>query len=432
MKAAVGCGLCLMAWGAVASPALDNVIDAAGMARLLAGYTNNVLAVAATTTNEWDVSNSRRLVDRLPANMACQLAVGAAPDDRRAAEAAIAAATNAMPPHVRGHFSRLHVMAPLLQRIIRRCRPGVTNENVYVTKAAHPAVWRAKDFDLGRIEAYARNLMSNDVPLVVSLRPVYGEYRESPITRAVPGLDYSDPRPEVTYETPYGAAIVLRARENRRKFRFYATAWPVNDAKVTFKWVPLSTLSTYGISVQPFQWRRQEYPMERGFGEITLNWSLVRGRQDVAVFARYGDGPWGPPSVISFCVVPNEKRTYDREGRIVRMEHVPMKEVWPQIFQNKPWKDEFEISSFGHVVGFRRLRTGSVREELFTIGGEAVAETYAGDQPKVTNKVRYFTREDDPATLDYEVTDEEVRYPLQSFVPRGRGEFPVLKAIRRK
>lgn len=410
------------------SQALSNVSNADAARRLAEDYSHNILHVVQAATNEWNDSNPRNVRDAFPANMPFQLVVGPDPADKAAAEKAIATVTNAMPEKVRANYLARGAMAAALQRILRRNRPGVTNENLYASALAHRTVWRARDFDNEAL-ADAALLMPLSVPLVVRLRPVYEEYEPWPIRRATPLADYADPRPETVYETLFGIAIVLRAPEGQRKFRFTASSWPVSDPKVSFKWVPMSTQVSHGGARVGRVQGQYELRPETGNAEIVLDWSAIRGRQDVAVFARYGDGPYGPPSVISFYVVPNEKRTYDKSGRIAEIEYRKTDWVIPQLFQNKPWKDVYEIDQLGNLIGFSRTRTGDFRSVRFGLPNEIVTEAYVSDLPKRTHKVRYFTRPDDPLTLDFEETDEEIKYPDKPFEPRTRGEFPT--AVRR-
>ena len=411
-----------------ASQALVNLTEASAARSCVSNYTANVLPVTQVDPSEWNVEGGR-VRDVLPANMPFQLVVGPNAEDRRMAETALQLATTSMPAGVRAVFTDLRLMGPMLQRIIRRCRPGVTNEESYVSSAAHPAVWRAADFNLPAIAYMARNLTSNSIPLIVSVRSMYEEYAANPIARATPLLDYPDPRPEVTFETPAGIAIVLRALENDRKFRFVASSWPVLDEKVSFAWVPLSTVPSPNPRICAIQEQWRQYPPAAGYGEIRLSRGYVYGRKDVAVFARYGDGAYGPPAIISFYVVPNERRTYGHGGVLTRIEYQKSDFVIPQLYQNKPWRDEYRTDEMGRIIGFTRLRTGQVFEDIFSAAGEHVVETYANDMPKVTKKVRYFTREDDPLTLDYEITSEEIRHPFGAPVFRTRGEYP---AVRRR
>ena len=402
------------------SAAMTNVVDAAAAWAAFADYTNNVLRVETALASEWDDSNPRRKLDRFPANMPYQLVVGSDAADRTMAEAALETVVTSMPQHICSYFARHHLLAPVQQWVIRRAHPTVTNEVCYLSAAAHPEVWQAKDFSLSRIAAVASTLSSNTVPILANLHPIYEEFKTNPIRRAEPLVDYPDPRPEETYATPYGISVVLRAVERQRKFRFIATGYPYHDRNVSFKWV------SSGVSVREFpfdDWRdRPKVLPSRGYGELVVNW--WGARRDVLVFARYGDGPYGPPSVISICRVPNEIRKFGADGKIESMEYQFSAEVIPQLYQNKPWKDVYERDALGNVIGFLRTRAGEFRGERFTVDGEWVEETYAADVPKVTRKVRYFTRPDDPLTLDFEISGEKTRHKLQPFVPRDRGEFP--------
>ena len=162
---------------------------------------------------------------------------------------------------------------------------------------------------------------------------------------------------------------------------------------------------------------------ERGCAEVQLWWGSGV-RRDILVFARYGEGPWGPPSVISFYSLPNERRQYDRDNRIEAVDYVEDRAVIPQLYQNKRWRDIYQRDSLGNAIGFLRTRRGQFREERFSWLGEFVTETYATELPRTARKVRYFTRPDDPSALDYEITDQTVEYKMHAFESRDRGEFP--------
>jgi len=410
------------------SAAFTNLTEAAAAQKAAAEYAGNVLSVVAVESSEWNDSN--RPVDRLPANMPFQLTVGADPADKAAAEAALTTVCTSMPSSIRSYFAGLRALAPVQQWIVRRARPGVTDEKTYLSAAAHGPVWRARDFDTDALARVAGSMTSNSLPILVKLSPIFGEYAADPILRAEPFLDYSDPRPELTYATPFGVAVVLRAYERRRKFRLVATGWPLRDANVNFLWVPICRGRAGGASVGAFRGRLTDCTPVRGYGEITLDWWTARSRVDVLVFARYGNGPYGPPSVVSFYAVPNERRAYDRQGRIERIDYVKAADVVPALYQNKPWRDEFVWNEIGQLVGFKRTRLGEFRDERFGLPTESVVETFANERPKVAEKVRYFTRSDDPLTLDYETTGETVTHTPKEEVYRLRGEFPTEKAMR--
>lgn len=404
---ALACG------GLYASQALLNVVEAEAAHKAVAAYTNNELRVESVATGE---------LTAFPANMPYQLVVGPASEDRERAEAAIVCATNAMPKDVREMYLKAHVMAPVLQNLFRHCRPGVTNEALYLTYAAHPTVWRAADFDLERIKEAARMILVNSTPLLVFVKTVYEDYESLPIRRAEPLLDYPDPRPETTFETPFGIGIVLRAPENQRKFRFMARAWPVQDEKVTFAWRVIVPYGRYGA--RPFEGREAWLTPPRGYAEIVLDWNLIGRRMDLLVCARYGRGAYGPPTIVSFFVIPNEMRKYGESGFIEKIEYVKQDVLIPQLYQNKGWTDEYEVDQKGDILGFVRLRKGQIfGKEEFSINGEYIHEFHAVDMPKIVSSVRYFTKPDDPTALDYEILPEKKTLPFRAVEPRNRGEF---------
>ena len=412
----------------LASQALLSLSDGDAIQRAFADYTNNVLRVEQVEDAEWNDVNPRRRVDVLPANLPFRLVTGPAARDLRMAESAVETVTTSMPAHVRQFFSKCGILAPTVQWLLRRCKPGVTNETDYLSPSTHPLVWRAQDFDLEALAKTSGMMTSNSIPMIARLGMLYEEYKVSPIRRAEPLVDYPDPRAETWCETPYGIAIALRAPENRRKFRFWASSWPVRDRSVNYRWVRLSPGRASASRVQG----QAQLSPEKGYAEIVLNWSEVRGRLDFAVFARYGDGPYGPPSMISFFVVPNEVRQYDRQGRIVKIAYRQANVLMPGLYQNKPWTDVYELDDQGRVLGFLRTRSGAEKDERFSAFGEFIVETYPGGAPKTARKARYFTSPSDSSVLDYEVTDETVSYKQGSFEPRTLGEFPTVKGQHRK
>ena len=412
----------------LASQALLSLSDGEAVQRAFADYTNNVLRVEQVDESEWNDVNPRHRVDVLPANLPFRLIAGPAAMDLRMAEAAVETVTTSMPVQVRQYFSKRGVLAPTVQWLLRRCKPGVTNETDYLSPSAHPLVWRAQDFDLDALAKTAGMMTSNSIPMIARLGLLYEEYKVSPIRRAEPLVDYPDPRAEAWCETPYGIAIALRAPENRRKFRFWASSWPVRDRNVNYRWVRLSPGRASASRVQG----QAQLSPEKGYAEIVLNWSEVRGRLDFAVFARYGDGPYGPPSMISFFVVPNEVRQYDKQGRIVKIAYRKSDVLMPGLYQNKPWTDVYELDDQGRILSFLRTRSGAEKDEHFSAFGEFIVETHPNGSPKTARKTRYFTSPSDSSVLDYEVTDETVSYRQGTFEPRTRGEFPTVKGQHRK
>ena len=412
----------------LASQALLSLSDGDAIQRAFADYTNNVLRVEQVEDAEWNDVNPRRRVDVLPANLPFRLVTGPAARDLRMAESAVETVTTSMPVQVRQFFSKCGILAPTVQWLLRRCRPGVTNETDYLSPSTHPLVWRAQDFDLDALAKTAGMMISNSIPMIARIGLLHEEYKVNPIRRAEPLVDYPDPRAETWCETPYGIAIALRAPENRRKFRFWASSWPVRDRNVNYRWV---RLNPGRVSASRIQGQAQLSP-EKGYAEIVLNWTEVRGRLDFAVFARYGDGPYGPPSMISFFTVPNEIRQYDPQGRIAKVSYRKADAVIPALYQNKFWEDAYELDDQGRILGFLRTRSGGVKGGRFSATGEFIVETYPDGSPQTAKKVRYFTSPSDSSVLDYEVTDETVSYRQGAFEPRTRGEFPLVKGQHRK
>lgn len=411
------------------SQALSNVVCSASVRQAVADYQENKLRIEQVRADEMKALDRRGGLQFLPVSMPFQLAVGPTEADLQMARRAVGTITNSIPQNLQRYFCERKVMAPVTRWLLSWCRPGVDSDDDYVSAKAHPAVWQAKDFDLETLAAASAALSSNSVPIIVRLRQMYGECEPTPISRAQPLVDYPDSRDETTFETPYGIAIMLRAPERRRKFRFAAVSWPVRDWRVEFRWVWLTPGRGQGPSNVQY---RQELSPKKGYAEVTVDWAAARReRLDLAVFARYGNGHWGPPSIISFAAVPNENRAYDGRGNVERIEYRKSSGVIPALYQNKPWTDVYNYDDFGNVMGIGRTRTGMFRDEPFSALGDLVVETYASGYPKVVRKVRYATASDDPATLDYEIAGDEIKCQDGAATLRDRGEFPRAKPRHR-
>lgn len=408
MEKAIALLVSLAALGAQAiSTARLNVSCEPAADAVFAAYTNGFVTIAAT--DEDDFSRTRKgVTDVLPANLPLQLAVGPAPEDRLAAEAAVAAVTNNIPDDLRRLADRLRLTAPLVQRMLRRHHPGVTNEALYLTARAHPAVWRTNDFDIAALAAATKALTPYDIPLACMLTDVGESYRPAPLPTARPLVDYPDPLPERTYASPFGIGIVLRAPQRRRTFRFAARSWPITDPSVRFLWRVISPGGASGVKIAPFRGNNDLRP-DRGFAEIQLDWPALRGRVDIAVFAQVKGGTYGPPSVISFCKVPNERRTYLKDGSLGAIDYTAPLTPPSPLFAAKNWIDSYTLDGKGRILGFTRKRKGDIFGTDFGHADETVQECHPDGMPFKTTHVRYTLTD---GVLTWRETDETRTYKL--------------------
>ena len=383
-------------------------VDSNAAARVAKDHANNVARCL------WAGENPK-VAAALPANAAFQFAIVGSEqgvsDVRDLLEETVAAIPTNLTPVIR----RFHLLAPTMQWIVRSVRCKKPGRADYLWSGTHPAAFVDSDFSRDKLLAFARNLSAAQLPpaAVVHLKGEETPGRQ-PLAPALPGVDYPGVFPEVTYATPFGVGMVVRAPEAQRVFRFRAAAFPASDAPVSFAW----TVLTGGAQVQHWDWRHQT---KDGYGRIVFSIGnlCARRRIDVAVFARWGEGPWGAPSIISFYISPYEVRTYQK-NELVSIRYVPQIKTPPlydisAICPPADWTDIYQHDEKNRITGFERMMPDGITRENFSDRNEKIVESHPNGLPKVAQKVRYFVKD---GKLQYEEDGEPVSYKLETFQPR--------------
>lgn len=354
----------------------------------------------------------------LPANAAFQFAIAGHADCVTNAQRALDAAIDAIPRDLLERLRKSRMLNSTLQWLIRSRRAGGTDPARYLRPQAHLAAFSESDFDLVSLTNAASHLDANSIPPAAAVLLVDELYKLRPTEPTVAGIDYPDFHPEITFATPFGVGIVLRAPECVRRFRFRALSWPSPKMPASFTWVAMGG----GVQIRP--WSREE-SLEMGCATIRIDRrGLSRNpRADVAVFARFQDGSWGAPSIISFYASPYESREYQRDGKLEKIVYQthprqpPPYDISP-ICLPANWTDYYQYDDQGRIFGFSRTAPLGTRSETFSNLGERILEYHAGDTPKTTIRIRYFEQDGE---LKYEETGEEINYRLKTPVFRLRG-----------
>ena len=383
------------------------VVDSNAAARVARDYASNVMTCA------W-AGDRPSASAALPANAAFQFAVSGREQCVSNAQSALAAATEAIPTNLTPVIRHFRLLAPTLQWIVRsvKCGPNVKN---YLRAANHPAAFAETDFNASNLTAFARNITAARLPPAATVWFSGEETSDRrPLVPTVPGVDYPGTLHETTFSTPFGVSMVIRAPESPRVFKFRAAAFPVSNAKASFAWVVL----TGGAKVQSWNGNRQP---KDGYGRILIHVGdlFARRRIDVAVFARWGEGPWGAPSVISFYASPYESRSYDKD-ELRQIKYLPQVRNPPPYdisFLCPPadWTDVYQHDARNQITGFSRLLPDGIRGESFSPRNEKIIESHPNETAKIAGKVRYFVKD---GQLRCEETGEEVSYRLEGFRPR--------------
>lgn len=409
------------------SEAYCNLLSQAAADRMIVNYTNNILAVCAA---DGDYSG-RGHDDRFHANAPFQLGIIGGEDKVNRMKSQLDSLCSNMQGETYHWLQKNKLLAPVLQWVLRRSirRMSGQNADMYLKVFCHRSAYAFTDFDFGMASNLVSTLRIEDIPPVVVLRQVFSEYKVDPTFPARPLVDYPDTHNEVTFATPFAINIVLRAPERFRKFRFAAAAIAAQQEDVTFLWIAMSG-GKEGAKCRRYtkieRYGRKGYGMkpQNGYCEIAVDWTKVGRRLDVCVFARRGNGWYGPPAIISFHTLPNEQRDYCDGGIIGSIAYVDACDDAVQLFDWKNWTDYYNVSGNGQIMSIER-KQGIANLGSFTADGDKIISTYPSGFPNEYQKVRYYLKPcpDGKSALQFEEYGEILSAHTNSNVRRNDFEI---------
>ena len=343
--------------------------------------------------------------DVFPANAPFQfVTVGASWTDKPFVCAALAASAS-FQPLTKESIIRRHLMGPTMQWLLRSTQKGVYTETAYLTSIAHPTAFARSRLDTVRLVKTAHELTPDQVPPAVSLSIINS--RLFPVKFYRPGRDYPDIMPELLMSTPSAIAFVMRAPERRRTFLFRAQSFPENDPETEFAWRVISGHSSC-VKITSPTGETLNTP-ERGFAQIEIDRLSITSRVDVACFAKSRGTTFGAPAIISFSPVSLEKRAYRPDGQIeyIDYENRAYNYCDPRIALPRNWKDVYDYSPEGKLLGFTR-HIANKPTASFTRTGERIVEKNEDGSPKKLVRVRYIMRKtgNDFQPLELTYTDD--------------------------
>ena len=387
-------------------PAWRNCVDKAAAEEAICAYTSNVVRCY------W-AGEDPKIAGLMPANISFQFAVVGDSDVTNRVQKVLEEVAGSLKPEVRKELEQHGLLVPALQWIVRWGRPSIRKADDFVNPANHPAVFKESDFNVERLKSFASRLSANDIPLPVMVTFQYAN-QMSPLGKAEPGVDYPDILPEETFTLPFGVAIVPRAPERRRKIRLSAVTWPFKKP-VEFVWK--------GGWARPWVPNGYETP-QAGFADIAYDITACRPRLDIMVWAKFGNGYYGPPTVVSIYNVPYAQRKYGKKG-LESISYVKIAQNVPYdispIWIPRQWKDIFELNLNGQIFTFERRFPGRFRGDRFSAVGELIHETSSSGFPLKTSKVEYFVSPE-TGDLRYRETGGEITYRLGESPYRKSGE----------
>ena len=169
------------------------------------------------------------------------------------------------------------LLTPTIMTLIRKSLKSVTNDVGYLSAAAHPTAFSARELDVNRVKKSAAALLPREIPPLVPVSILAQPTVDKPIW------------PELTYASAFASAFVLRADDKVRKFRLVAKGADEIEFSV------LRGGNAAKLLKAPF----------KGVADLEIDRSemSVTNRVDIGVFGRNAGTGWGAPSYVSFAVV---------------------------------------------------------------------------------------------------------------------------------
>jgi hypothetical protein len=288
------------------------LVNPKGGAFLMAQYlANNLFIYPEHEDHDVGANGVGGYGDLFPANSPCCLISQGSSGSDQPFLRAVLAVIAAFPRETQRVLIQKRVLMPTVQAILRQTSRGVTRPEQYFTAAAHPVVFDASMIDEEKMVRMARAMTPDLIPPLVQM--------------------------EVVQETEPGAGSQF----------FEAPGMPSHklaDARVFISRVFRGSLDRHGMVLnlgqssdlmgRPLQVRMEVLQGEPGlvqidrtgqgpYARLRLRWhapmtgpSGIRShRVDVGVFVANGVTV-SAPGIISFYMLPNERRFYNGQGRL--------------------------------------------------------------------------------------------------------------------
>ncbi len=287
----------------------------------------------------------------------------------------------AMPKETKVEMYRRNLLVPTLQRLFRQHLEGSPD---YLSAAAHPVAFDPERIDAEALLRAAHNLKKGDLPPFFQLVA-----RQETMPRQY--VDYFDVFPsEGSSDTPMCITRILRGMNETRKITIEA-ARPT-EPDLTFKWFVVSG-EAHKIKLTPLTSNGALMTLEvKHHAPFTGTEGMLTRRVDIACIAVRPDGSASAPSFVSFRSLGNERRTYDAQGRIVKVDYTQTPETFvyedPALSASKNWSDTYHYDAAGNCTGWTRTRADKVVHE-FTAQGLRIVERSADGTPSKVVKVAY-------------------------------------------
>jgi hypothetical protein len=372
--------------------------------------------------------------DLFPAATAQMVVSQGSSGSDRAFLRALAHTLAALRPDTKARLRETGLVAPMLQRLLRRAMAGIDDDAAYMGPAAHPAALDPGRIDPMRMMRHAAALRADAIPPAVRLH-----LRAEP----EPGETFADGYGERLFDTADAVARVARGPVFLRRYRLStAGTEDPNGRPLRFHWrvlrgpgvtvTPLDDAGTEAVVDVPWT---EPYPAPGtaaaagdGGGEAAGEMSgetsgdaggsagpetadgtaaagdaagapapaagLTTFRIDVAVFADNG-AELSAPAFFSVAFPPTERRRHDAVGRLLEIAFDPPdlagRYADPALFPWRGWRDLFDYGPEGRLLGWTRTLADG-RQERYTAQGLRVIDTDALGRPLNAEAMAYPVR----------------------------------------
>jgi hypothetical protein len=220
-------------------------------------------------------------------------------------------ATAALPPATQKLILEKKLLAPTLQALLRRTYKAGKTEGDYFTGKVHPPVFDRDLIDEENMARLAHEMTPERIPPVVVIQTL----REP---TAEPGRHFFEP--ETIKDAKLGDSLcsiarIFRSSEYIHEMHVSARgSMDVQGRALKFKWVLLQGDLTR-IRIETDKSGAEAFVAVAWHPEMRSAGGMQSHRVDIGVFAHNG-AAWSAPAIVSFYMLPNEARFYDKTGRL--------------------------------------------------------------------------------------------------------------------
>lgn len=319
----------------------------------------------------------------------CMAVVGEGGDELFFVEAALAALA-AIPPTTRATLTQRNELMLALNVLFRTSLRTLRQPHDYLSWRAHPVAFQQAQLDVEALVTAAHHLTPEQVVAPASLKILSEE-------GAQPNIDFFDLMPnETIYDSPFAIARVFRGKEYTRTIEIEAVC---HGPYQKIHWVLLQgDASKITLTPDPQEPTRvtikiaHHAPFAVPYDE---NQEIITARVDIAAIVE-NNAHYSLPALLSYYFLPNEKREYTPEGRLLAIDYQQPHAGYtdPLLSAACNWRDVYQYHH-DTLIGWQRIR--GLNHEEFSVHGHRVITRDPLGRPLKVHAIKYFPRQQQTA-----------------------------------